>query len=219
MFLNSVMPRTAFHRASVGTALLILMFFRGILWQALICDPPGPGNCAEPAGDAGGEQSSTTVLLLRGTSLTNGSCAQPLSLLWWGFALHHCMQPTSVITQIRWERIGFSMDGDEVFPRSFENGSTALNQKEQCVHAKQSCVPQKKCKILRWIESATERCIEEAGDKGWRIGYGEGEERCHVSTEYGTIGSQPWLDECVCAVIVSVLHRRTMETVSTLYGC
>jgi len=36
-------------------------------------------------GDAGGEQSSTAALLLCGTFLT--SCAQPLSLLKWGFAL------------------------------------------------------------------------------------------------------------------------------------
>ena len=59
----------------------------------------------------------------------------------------------------------------------------------------------------------------EAGEKGLRIGYGEVEEMGHVSTEYGTIGSQPVMDGCVCAVIVSVLYRRTKETVVTPQGC
>jgi len=44
--LNSVLQRTAFHRASAGTALMMLMLFRGVLWQAGICDPPVPAKCA-----------------------------------------------------------------------------------------------------------------------------------------------------------------------------
>jgi len=63
------------------------------------------GNCAVPARDPGVEQSSTNSLLFYGTTLTNGTCAQPLSS---GFARQplHGTNPRSDITQCRWERIG-----------------------------------------------------------------------------------------------------------------
>ena len=71
-----------------------------------------------------------------------------------------------------------------------------------------------------WLWTATEGYVgKQERNDGERIGYGEGNEVGHVSTEYCSIGSQPVMDGCVCGVIVSVLYGRTMETVGTLQWC
>ena len=55
--------------------------------------------------------------------------------------------------------------------------------------------------------SATQEYVEKKAEKEWRIGYVDGYEMGHVSTEYCTIGSQPGMDgswcvrcDCVCTV-------------------
>ena len=80
--LNSVLPRTAFNRASVRTALLLRRLFGGVLLQAGICDLPSHLELRwtgqEPQE---GDQGSTTAPLLCGTPMTNGGCARLLPCL------------------------------------------------------------------------------------------------------------------------------------------
>ena len=105
------------------------------------------------------------------------------------------------------------MDEDEVhLLRSFQDPSKseALNQEEHRVRGKQACFRQESlkrcgCDTSLVALNSHRRIQSEAGEKGWRIVYREEEKRGHVSTEYCTTGSQPGLDGCTCAVIVSVL--------------
>ena len=109
---------------------------------------------------------------------------------------NHCMSPTNLrsnITQTRWDRVGFAMDENEIHSlRSSQHPlkSESLPSRKITFTERSQVQKSPKCSVVTihwWLGSATRGSFEEAGGKGWRIGYVEGDDGSHVSTEYCTI--------------------------------
>lgn len=82
-------------KCSSRAALLLLKESASSCWLSSAIHP-ATGNCAGLAGYQGVEQSPTNALLRCGTALTNGSCTQPLPILWGRFHFNHCTKQAYV---------------------------------------------------------------------------------------------------------------------------